>query len=216
MISRKWALSLSLLAPAALPAGLPVAVSLPVKELDTLSLYLSGETVLSLLVLPFAGLEAAFHKNEAAFGQILGAVFGGLLEDNDLVPFRFVDLVPVAVGVGLIGSDGHVADGGPCLRVAKFRVAPKSSDDHGLIQHINSLDEVRPGFPGLLELRDFLRLVILFGGRLYVLCFTGDFLRLVNFLALLKKHLFELPVVLVRLGDGYATPVDGQLLLGHY
>ena len=128
------ALPLSLLASAALSAGRPVGVALAVEEIDALRLDFGHVAILPLLVLPLAGLEAAFHENEAAFGQILGAVFRRLLEHDDAVPFRAVHAVAVAVGVGFVRGHVERADGRAGLGVFEFRVAPEPSDDHDFIE----------------------------------------------------------------------------------
>ena len=112
-----------------------------VEELDALGLDFGGVAVLPLLILPFAGLQAAFHKHEAALGQVLGAVLRRFLEHHDAVPLGTVHTVAVAVRVGFVRGDVERADGAAALGIAQFGIAAEPADDHNLVQHSNSLQD---------------------------------------------------------------------------
>ena len=112
-----------------------------VEELDALGLDFGGVAVLPLLILPFAGLQAAFHKHEAALGQVLGAVRRRFLEHHDAVPLGTVHTVAVAVRVGFVRGDVERADGAAALGIAQFGIAAEPADDHNLVQHSNSLQD---------------------------------------------------------------------------
>ena len=86
-------------------------VALAVQKLHALGLDFRGVTVLTLLILPFAGLQTAFHIDKAALGKVIGAVFSLALKHGHTVPFGAFHLVAVAVGIGFVG--GHVQTGEP-------------------------------------------------------------------------------------------------------
>ena len=78
-------------------ASITRAIALAVKKLHALRLDFCGVPVLALLILPLAGLQAAFHIDQAALGQKVGAVFGLTLKNRNPVPFGAVHLVAIAV-----------------------------------------------------------------------------------------------------------------------
>ena len=106
-----------------------------VEELDALRLDLRGETVLPLLVLPFASLQAALHIYKGAFFEELVAVFRSLGVEHYTVPFRPVYLLSIPVGVPLIGGNTQSTNGRSGLRVTQFGVTPESADDLNFIEH---------------------------------------------------------------------------------
>ena len=86
-------------------------------------------------------MQAAFHKHEAALGQVLGAVLRRFLEHHDAVPLGTVHTVAVAVRVGFVRGDVERADGAAALGIAQFGIAAEPADDHNLVQHSNSLQD---------------------------------------------------------------------------
>ena len=118
------------------------AVAAPVEELHALGLDLGGVAVLPVLVLPFAGLQAAFHIHEAALGEIIGAVLRLTLENGNAVPFGALHLVAVTVHIGLVRGDIQAGDGRTGLGVAQFGVAPQTADDHDFIEHGDNLERL--------------------------------------------------------------------------
>src|SRR4029077_19958668 len=89
--------------------------------------------LLAFLVLPFAGLDAAFDKDERALLQILLGDFGLLAPDDNLVPLGAFLALAVFVFVRLIGGDGKIGDGLASAGVARFRIAAQAANENDFV-----------------------------------------------------------------------------------
>src|SRR6266852_7402379 len=89
--------------------------------------------LLAFLVLPFAGLDAAFDKNQRTFFQILLGDFGLFAPDDDLVPLGALLALAVAIFVGFVGGDGKIGDGLAASGVARLGIAAQAADENDFI-----------------------------------------------------------------------------------
>src|SRR5690606_8142801 len=94
-----------------------------------------GVAVLAgFLVLPLAGLDAAFHVDGAALAQIFACNFGQTVVEHHTVPFGFfTTLAGVAVLPGGGGGQRDVADRRAIRAVANFRIAAKIADEYDFV-----------------------------------------------------------------------------------
>ena len=95
--------------------------------------------ILPLLVLILAGGEPALDEHEAPLGKVLRTGFGLPVPEDDLVPFRLVDLLAPVDGVALIRSHVQAAYGLSGLGVAHLGIAPAPSDDHHLVEAAHTI-----------------------------------------------------------------------------
>jgi hypothetical protein len=89
--------------------------------------------LLAFLILPFAGLDAAFNEYLGAFFQILLGDFGLFAPNDDFVPLGALLAFAVAVFEGFVGGDGKIGDGLAAAGVAGFRVAAETADEDDFI-----------------------------------------------------------------------------------
>jgi hypothetical protein len=64
------------------------------------------------------------------FAQVLVADLPKAVPGHHVMPPGLMDFVTALVGVGLVGREGHVADGRPALRVARLGIAPEVADEN--------------------------------------------------------------------------------------
>src|SRR5262249_14035278 len=67
--------------------------------------------LLRLLVFPTVRADAPVDVDELSLAQVLAADLGQLAPGHDVVPFRALLLLAVAVGEALVGGDGELGDG---------------------------------------------------------------------------------------------------------
>src|SRR5208282_963296 len=84
--------------------------------------------LLAFLILPLAGLDAAFDENERALLQILLGDFCLFAPNNNLVPFGALLTLAIAVFVGFVGGKGKIGDGLPAGGEARFGIAAEAAD----------------------------------------------------------------------------------------
>ncbi len=89
--------------------------------------------LLAFLVLPFAGLDAAFYENERAFFQVLLGDFGLLAPDDNFVPFGAFLAFAVAIFVSFVCGDGKICDGLAAGGEAGFGVAAETADEDDFV-----------------------------------------------------------------------------------
>src|SRR5882762_480847 len=89
--------------------------------------------LLAFLVLPFAGLDAAFDKDQRTLLEILLGDFGLLAPDDDLVPLGTFLAFAVLVFVRLIRGDGKICDGLAGAGVARFGITTQTADENDFI-----------------------------------------------------------------------------------
>ena len=92
-----------------------------------------------MLILPFPRLKLALDVDKASPGEVLAAVFRGLVPDDDAMPFRLALPVTVAIRVAFIRGDIQGRAGLAGLRVPDFRVSSETTDNHCLVEHCSSL-----------------------------------------------------------------------------
>src|SRR5260370_10055156 len=95
--------------------------------------------LLAFLILPFAGLDAAFDKDERALLQILLRNFRLFTPDHDLVPFGALLALAIAVFVSFIGRERKIGHGLPATGVARFRIATQTADENAFIDRHGNL-----------------------------------------------------------------------------
>jgi hypothetical protein len=86
-------------------------LTFPVYENKIFPADLKGISPDALLVFPGGGLDPAFNVKGDALADIGFDNFGGLVPENDVVPFGFLDLVAIPVGLDFIGGKreaGHL------------------------------------------------------------------------------------------------------------
>src|SRR6266702_1065425 len=97
---------------------------------------------LAFLILPFAGRDAAFDKDERALLQILLRDFRLFTPDHDLVPFGALLALAIAVFVSFIGRERKIGHGLAATGVARFGIATQTADENDFIdRHGNLLEE---------------------------------------------------------------------------
>jgi hypothetical protein len=90
---------------------------------------LGGINVLSVLVLPLAGLDATLDVNFAALAQILAYHFGQAREEHNAVPFSaFLHFAAGFVPPRIRGGQIDVADCGTASGVARLGIGTKITD----------------------------------------------------------------------------------------
>src|SRR6266480_162280 len=89
--------------------------------------------LLAFLVLPFAGLDAAFDEDQRALLEILLGDFGLFAPDDDLVPLGALLALPVFVFVRLIRGHGKICDGLAAAGVARFWIAAQTADENDFV-----------------------------------------------------------------------------------
>jgi hypothetical protein len=89
--------------------------------------------LLTFLVLPFAGLNAAFDVDHRPFFQVLLADLGEFSPSGDAVPLGALLALPIAVFVGFVGGHGEIGDGLAASRIARFRIAAQAADENDLV-----------------------------------------------------------------------------------
>src|SRR6266481_4255358 len=89
--------------------------------------------LLAFLILPFAGLNAAFDKDQRTFLEILLGDFGLLAPYDDFVPLGALLALAVLVFVGLIRGDREICDGLTAAGVAGFGIAAQTADENDFI-----------------------------------------------------------------------------------
>ena len=102
--------------------------------MDALRFDFRSVALLSLLILPFPRGQRSLHEHKTPLAQVLAAMFGGLLEHNDAVPFGLLNPVPFPIRVAFVGSDIEAADRRAVLGIFEFGVAPEASDDFNTIE----------------------------------------------------------------------------------
>ena len=96
---------------------------------------LSGIAVITILVLPFAGLQLAFDVNLGALLQVLlRDPHKAFLEDRNLVPFgALAALTGILVFPGFRGRDPQIADLTAILELPDFRISAEIADKDDLV-----------------------------------------------------------------------------------
>src|SRR5437899_3294223 len=89
--------------------------------------------LLAFLVLPFAGLDAAFDENQRTLLQILLGDFRLLAPDDDLVPLGALLAFAVTVFVGFIGGQRKICDGLAAAGVARLGIAAEAADEDDFV-----------------------------------------------------------------------------------
>ncbi len=113
--------------------------------------HFSGVALLAALILPFAGLQFAFHIDLGALLQVLASHFGQLAHEDDAVPFGTLFLLTgLLVAPGFGGSQSNVGHSTATRHVAYFRVLPEVTDQNDFIDastghNLSSTFIFRPG-----------------------------------------------------------------------
>src|SRR5882672_7226426 len=89
--------------------------------------------LLAFLVLPFAGLDAAFDEDERALLEILLRDLRLLAPDDDFVPLGALLLFAVAVFVGFVRGYGEIGDGLAAAGVARFGIASQTANENNFV-----------------------------------------------------------------------------------
>ena len=119
---------------AATAAEVGFAATAAVKHLDVVGDDFGGVALLAALVGPFAGLQAAFDVEFAAFACVLADDFGGAAVGDDAVPFGFFAFFAgVFVVPGLTGGDGDVGHRFAVGHVAHVRVVAQVADEYDFV-----------------------------------------------------------------------------------
>src|SRR3954468_10785072 len=80
---------------AATATGSATTTRTAAEQNDAVAADFRGVALVAVLVVPLARLQAAFHVNLLAFGEIFGERFGGLAPQHDAVPFGFFLPLPL-------------------------------------------------------------------------------------------------------------------------
>lgn len=119
---------------AAIAAEAAFAAAAAVQHLDVVGDDFGGVALLAALVGPFAGLQAAFDVEFAAFARVLANDFGGAAVGDDAVPFGFFAFFAgVFVVPGLTGGDGDVGHRFAVGHVAHVRVVAQVADEYDFV-----------------------------------------------------------------------------------
>src|SRR6266480_2308146 len=94
---------------------------------------LKAGALLAFLVLPFAGLDAAFDEDQRTLLKILLSNFSLFAPHDDLVPLGPLLALAVFVFVRLIRGNGEICDGLAAAGVAGFGIAAQTADENDFI-----------------------------------------------------------------------------------
>jgi len=91
-----------------------------------------------LLVIPRAGLQAAFDENLAAFLQIFSRDLGEALPEHNVVPLGAVLPLAGFVFEALVGGDRQLGHGRALRRVFDFGILAQIADQLNTVQTLSS------------------------------------------------------------------------------
>src|SRR5262245_21433111 len=103
------------------------------QHLDVARHDLGGEALLSLLILPLAGADAAFDEDLPTLGEVLADDLGLLAPDHHPMPLGGFLLLTALVGPALGGGDAQIGDRLLARGVAQLRVGTQIADQDDLV-----------------------------------------------------------------------------------
>jgi hypothetical protein len=89
--------------------------------------------LLAFLVLPLAGLDAAFDENQRTLLQILLSDFGLFAPNDNFVPLGALLTLAIAILVRFVGGYGEIGNSLAAGGVTSFGIATKTADEEDFV-----------------------------------------------------------------------------------